>query len=239
MYKIAVCDDDTDFCNILKDCVNDFFSTKEPECIVRTFCDVESLGRSIDSGFEYDLIFLDIIFDNANGLAYAKKLRERSGKPDIIFISTSKEYAIESYDVDPLYYILKPLDREKINAALERFLDKHMPHNLFFDTANGMIKIKISDIIYFEIYGHRVIINKADGSKTDFHGSLKDVETQLPQLLFVRPHRSYIVNMGFISEITRFDIKLTNGALIPISKAQFGTLQHKFLNYLDKKDLFI
>lgn len=101
-----------------------------------------------------------------------------------------------------------------------------------------MIKIPLNEIIYFEIYGHRIVIHKNDGSETVIHGSLKDLETQLPQAAFVRPHRSYIVNMSYITEITRFDIYIADGGIIPISKARFNKVQLRFLGFLEKKDMF-
>lgn len=239
IFKLAICDDDVEFRRTLEKYVCDFFSDKESEYFVRTFDNPSLLAESIEGGFKYDLIFLDILFGDENGMFYAKELRGLDKKTEIIFITTTKEYAIESYDVDPLYYIMKPLDGEKLDAALERFIDKHMPRSFCFGAGNGMIKLHLDEILFFEVYGHRLTIHKTDGTKVCFHGSLKDIQSKLPNSDFIRPHRSYIVNMNFISEIARFDIKMSNGALVPISKALFGDIQHKFLNFLDEKDLFI
>lgn len=96
MQKIAVCDDDAEFCDTLVKHVRDFFTDHETECLVRSFNDVASLKQSIESGTDYNLLILDILFDDGNGMSCAKELRKNGRTSDIIFMTTSKEYAIES-----------------------------------------------------------------------------------------------------------------------------------------------
>ncbi len=239
MYKIAICDDDKNFCSTLEENILAFFAGNELECSLNSFYDLPSLNASIETGTEYDLIFLDILFDKDDGMSCAKRLRKQKRDFDIIFITTSKEYAVESFDVNPLYYILKPLDLSKLTFALNRFIDKTLPGSICVAASSGIIKLKLTEILYFEIYGHRIIVHKTDGTKSEFHGSLKDVEFKLPQTMFVRSHRSYIVNLNYVTKIARFDITVANGETIPISKVQYNNIQIKFLNFLDKKDLFI
>ena len=190
-------------------------------------------------GAPYDLVFLDIMFKDENGIDYAKQLRSRNYKFDIIFITTCKEYAVESFDASPLYYIVKPVKQEKLSVALERFLEKNKPSYICFNSLGGTIKIKLSDILYFEIYGHRVVIHKIDGTQSDIRGTLKDIETQLPPAMFIRPHRSYLVNTAFINEIAHYNVKISNGELIPVSRSLYNKIQLEFVDYLAKKELFI
>ncbi len=238
MQKIAICDDDAEFCSNTAKCVRSFFSDVETDCIIRSFNDVSALDDSIKSGTEYDLLLLDIFFDDENGMSYAKEFRRNNQNTDIIFITTAKEYAIESFDVDPIYYILKPLGSDKLEEALNRYMKKHMMDNVCFTSSNGLIKVKLNEILYFEIYGHRIAIHKSNGTEVVLHGTLSEIENQLPRAPFVRPHRSYLVNMNYITEILRFDILLSNGEVIPISKSQFNRVQLRFLEFLDKKDIF-
>ncbi len=238
MVKIAICDDDAEFCSNASEFVRGFFSDVETDCIIRSFNDVSALDSSIKSGTEYDLLLLDIFFDNENGMSYAKEFRRNNQNTDIIFITTAKEYAIESFDVDPIYYILKPLDSDKLEEALNRYMKKHMMDNVCFTSSNGVIKVKLNEILYFEIYGHRIALHKINGTEVVLHGTLSEIENQLPRALFVRPHRSYLVNMNYITEIMRFDMLLSNGEVIPISKPQFNRVQLRFLEFLDKKDIF-
>ncbi len=238
MYKLAVCDDDPNFCDSLESLLRIFFTDRALEYSVASFTDIKAFDASVRSGAKYDLVFLDIMFDSDNGINRAKKLRSLNYSFDIIFITVCKEYAVESFDVNPLYYILKPIEPEKLTAALSRFLEKKAPQYICFNSLRGIVKMNISDILYFEIYGHRVIIHKNEGSHSDFRGSLKDIESQIPQGLFIRPHRSYLVNVQCISEIMHYRLKLTNGEIIPISKALYNKTQLEFVDYLAHNGLF-
>lgn len=237
MYKFAICDDDADFGAVLKNFLRGFFADKKTDCSVSVFSDVQSLDAALDAGEEYDLLFLDILFENCNGVDYAKSLRTRKYKFDIIFISTCRDYAIESYDAKPLYYILKPAHTEKLTAALERFLEKRTSAYINLNTTRGLIKIRLSDILYFEIYGHRINLRKKDGTSEELRSTLKEMEMKLPPSTFIRPHRSYLVNLGCITEITHYNIKITSGELIPISHALYNKVQLEFLDYLEKAEV--
>ena len=236
VYKLAICDDETELCASLEKFIHSFFDGREIDYSVKSFFDVRSLDASIKNGAEYDLVFLDIFFKDGNGISYAKNLRAQKSATEIIFITTSREYAIESYDVNPIYYILKPAAPDKLNAAMTRFLEKKAPNYICFNTVNGITKISLSAVLYF---GHHVIVHKSDGTEYSIRGTLKDIETQLPAAMFIRPHRSYLVNVEFISEIIRYMIKLTNGENIPVSKAAYNKIQYEFVEYLDRKDLYI
>ena len=237
VYKLAICDDDIDFAASLKSFLYGFFRDRETDCSVDVFDNVLTLDSAVDSGAEYDLVILDILFENGNGMDYAKRLRARKCKFDIIFISSCREYAIESYDADSLYYILKPANPEKLTAALNRFLQKHAPVYINLNTTRGLIKVDLSDILYFEIYGHRLSLCKRDGTNEELRSTLKEMEEKLPTEMFIRPHRSYLVNVNCITEIAHYNIKITNGEIIPISRAQYNKVQLEFLDYLDKTDI--
>ncbi len=234
VYRFAICDDDVDFAASLKEFVTNFFKAEKTEFSVTVFQDVHSLDAALDKGEEYDLLFLDILFENGNGMDYAKHLRAQKHKFDIVFISACRDYAIESYDAEPLYYILKPVSYDKVRAALNRFLEKRVSTYINLKTTLGPVKINLSDILYFEIYGHRVCVRKKDGTSEELRGTLKDIEMKLPGNTFVRPHRSYLVNLGYITEITHYNLKITTGEVIPISHALYSKIHLEFLDYLDK-----
>lgn len=88
-----------------------------------------------------------------------------------------------------------------------------------------------------EIFGHEIIIHKTDGVKESCTGTLKELEVLLPAQTFVRPHRSYLVNLDHISEIARYQIRLSSGDTIPISKKLYKQIQNSFIDYADKKCL--
>lgn len=236
MYKIALCDDDTVFSLSFKTLLSQILHPEMISYELTLFSDTSSLIRDIKKNGQYHLIFLDILFESENGIDFAKLLREQKWNTDIIFITSNPEYALESYDTAPLHYLMKPLEQAKLEQALNRFLSKHTSHMLCLNKPGGMLQLPVADILYFEIYGHEILIHKKGGGKETCTGTLKEVETLLPPITFVRPHRSYLVNIDSISEIVRYRIRLTSGAIIPVSKALYNSVQHTLIEYASRKN---
>lgn len=201
-----------------------------------TFSNADCLRQSINQGERYALLFLDILLGDGNGLQFAKHLRKEKRSMDIIFISSSKDYAIESYDVSPLYYLLKPIQSEALESALDQFLNKTITQSICFTTSKrGLLHIYLADVKYFEIYGHEIIIHTKNGAAERCSGTLKNMEELLPSMSFIRPHRSYLVNLDQIREIFRYRIRLSSGELIPISKSLYNKVQNQFIEYASMK----
>lgn len=237
MYEIAICDDDIVFASAFSATLSEMLTAKKVPFHLNTFSDPSALLDSIKRGEKYHLLFLDILFQTEEGLQFAKVLREKNYHVDIIFITTCVDYAVASYDTAPLYYLLKPVDPEKLDAALSRFLEKNTPNSLHFSTSRGHLYIQMCDILFFEIYGHEIIIHKTNGLNETCMGTLKELEKLLPPLTFVRPHRSYLVNLDHITEIVRYQIRLSSGATIPVSKNLYHQIQDTFIDYAEKNSL--
>lgn len=198
------------------------------------FNDPSELMQAMEQGRKFILLFLDIYYDREKGIQFAKALREKNDQTDIIFMTALTTYAVESYDAAPLHYLLKPIDPEKLDAALTRFLEKNSPQKLHFMTTRGHLCAPVADIIFIEIYGHEILIHLANGTKETCIGTLKGLEPLLPELSFVRPHRSYLVNLGHISEISRYQIRLSSNDLIPVSKNLYNNVLKSFINYANQ-----
>lgn len=238
MYEIALCDDDAAFAAEFERLLADALNTRNISYHLTLFADTSSLQSAMENGTSYHLLFLDILFDTEQGIRFGKFVREQKWNTDIIFVTTAPEYAIDGYDAAPLHYLLKPVSPDKLDAALERFLHKNAVPGLCFTTPKGLLHVQISEILYFEIYGHEITIHKTDGQKETCTGTLKDLEELLPPMTFVRPHRSYLVNFDHISEISRYQIRLFSGDIIPISKNLYNSIQNKFIDYASQKCLF-
>lgn len=237
MYEIALCDDDNTFSDAFGRMLSDALDAKDVSYRLTSFSDIISLQNALENGITYHLIFLDIIFQKEDGLFFANFLRKQKWKTDLIFVTSSSDYAVAGYDAAPLHYLLKPVSSDKLEQALERFLDKNNPLSICFTTPKGILHIRLSDILYFEIYDHNIIIHKTDRKKETCIGTLKDIEISLPPMTFVRPHRSYLVNLDYISEIVRYRMRLSSGETIPISKNLYNQIQDKFIDYAGQKSI--
>lgn len=235
MYEIAVCDDDHVFLSSFKPMLKKVLDIRHIDYHLSFFHDPSALLDEMKNGHKFHLLFLDIYYDTGRGLSFAKTLREKNDQTDIIFMTTISGYALECYDVAPLHYLLKPIDPKKLETAVTRFLEKNAHLKLHFMTANGHLYVPIADILYFEIYGHKIVIHLSDGTKESYMGTLKELERQLPDSVFARPYRSYLVNLRHITKVARYQIQLSSGDSIPVSKNLYNSLLVSLINYDTKQ----
>ncbi len=231
MYEIAICDDDAVFLSDFEKQLKQELDRRSLSYRITCFSSAEALLSAIDAGDSFSLLFLDILFEEEKGIRLARTLRERSSRAEVVFVTGSPDFAVESYDVFPLHYLPKPVDDEKLSAALDRFLERRAPRSILISNHSGIIRVLLSEVLYLEIYGHEIILHKADGTKETCTGTMKEMEEQFPSGLFVRPHRSYLVNMDYISKIGRFQITLSSGDKIPISRNLYQKTQHLFIEF--------
>lgn len=234
LYCIAICDDDTLYLENIS--IKISVLSKEHKQIIHIdkFTDTADLLKAIQSGVDYKLIFLDIQFPHSNGVDAARKIKSIIPDTDFVFLSTTSDYALESFDVAPLYYITKPEDDKKLEEAVKRFLCNNSINKITIKTSNNVISLDIDSIIYFEIMGHNILIHTTN-NKYELKGTLKELEDIIPAAHFARAHKSYIVNFKYITKIERYKITLHTDFTIPISKLKYSELQNQFIEYASKK----
>lgn len=171
---------------------------------------------------DVDLIFLDIQMPKVTGIEFVKNLKN---PPLTVFTTAYPEYAIESYELDIVDYLLKPISFPRfMKAALKakEILAQHEPHQIsndgffFVKCSQKIEKIIVQDITYVESMSNYVIIHTKD-KKYMTYLTFKSVEDQLPSDQFIRIHRSYMVALNAIKTIEGSDLIL-EGATLPISK---------------------
>ena len=203
-----------------------------------------------------DIVFSDIDMPDLSGIELLKSLKH---PPVFIFISSHSEYAAESFELDVIDYIVKPVKMERLIKAVHKAVEyiqaksklpvekpeKQAPGLItsqdmirtidaqdyfFIKENNGHTKLNMGDVLYIESMGDfsKILIS---GSKSHIVLiSLKNLEKQLPEKLFMRVHKQYIVNLLHIKSISASDIKLGNHTNIPISSAYRHALEHNLIN---------
>lgn len=175
-----------------------------------------------------DLLFLDIQMPLLTGLELLKSLRIA---PKVIFTTAYREFALEGYELNILDYLLKPISFERFLKAIDKF-ENASPSILnskvnlvrqeattpfiYVKSDKKTLKILLSDIIYFEGMKDYVQIKTISGNIVTYK-TLIEFENQLPQNLFVRIHRSYIVSLSMITAYTNSYIEI-NMQKIPIGQ---------------------
>lgn len=177
-----------------------------------------------------DLLFVDINMPDITGLDLVRSL---DVKPMIVFTTAYKKFAIDSYGLDALDYILKPIEPERfsraVNKAIEYFrykkiTDKKESDVLFVRSEYQLVKIYFSDIEFIESLEDYLKIHVGDGKSVMTLMTMKAILEKLPSDRFRRIHRSYIVPLAKIKSVTNRKVRLSNIEL-PIGDSYFGILQ--------------
>ena len=181
---------------------------------------------------------MDIIMDGMTGMELARTIRETDQDAVIIFITSSREYVFEGYDVNALHYLTKPVDADVLERLIQAaYRDRFQNNYLVFKSGAQSRRIAVKDIVLLETKGRTVEITLPDKT-VHYPGKLIELLEDLPKRYFVRCHQSFVINVGNIQELTRFDAIAVNGMKIPISRAYLKEVQQVFLsNMQDQPDV--
>ena len=184
-----------------------------------------------------DLIFVDINMPDLSGTEFVRSLT--SQRPMIIFTTAYSEYAIEGFKLDALDYLLKPFSFADFNRSANKALSLHElikgssdasatqseaepsegdNEHISIRADHKVSLVKVRDIIYIESCGEYVRLHLADGSHIMTLFRIKNIETTLPADMFMRVHRSYIVNLKCVTGFARGRIFLNNNEYVPIGE---------------------
>lgn len=233
MLQIAVCDDDIKELSNVGTLINEYRTTFRSDITYMSFTNPIELCMSISSDSQIDLIFLDIVMPDQNGIETARKIRKHDENVKIIFLTSSAEFAVDSYAVGAYYYALKPIVKESFFALLQKVtaeINKQDEH-LIVKCKTGISRIRLRNLCFCEVISKTVYYHLSDGAVLESSGSITELENQL--LLrrnFVKPHRSYIVNMLYIETLTAKEIIMVSKEIIPLPKPKYNEVKNAYLS---------
>jgi len=237
MIKIAICDDNER--DLLATC-NFLEKYRESELcehriVYIAFSGSVELLTAIANGQAFDIFLLDIVMPLTNGIRLAEEIRESGQKAKIIFLSSTSAFAVESYQVEAFYYILKPIKEDvlfgQLTKAIQSIVEEQNRY-IIVKKRNELIKIRFNQIQYAEIVEHTIHLYLRDGELITNFGTMSQLEHALcrdPR--FIKPHRSYLLNMDFVENISPDGIRTTTGKHIPISRTVYKKIRQTYLDY--------
>ena len=227
-YKIAVCDDMEEDVKYISSAVNQWAEKENIMVDIETFPSAESFLSRYAEQKAFDILLLDIEMPSMNGVELAKRIRKENDAVQIIFITGYTDYIAEGYEVSALHYLVKPLSETKLFKVLNRELLKIRKNekSLYLSLSGEMIRIPIYEIKYLEVQQNYVTVH----SKKDYtvKKTLGEFERKLDER-FYRMGRSFIVNLSCIDKITKTDVFLSDGSVIPLPRGQYGPLNKAFI----------
>lgn len=229
LISIAVCDDDTRFCTSVYGEITDISIKHNIDLDVRVFRSGNALYNAIENGEYFDIIFLDIILGNENGIDIAKSIRDLYDDVLFIFLTGFIDFAVQGYEARAFRYILK----DRLNNEIEKtLLDAISAINerpaFSFSYKHTLYRINVADILYFES-DKRMIIVHTKNEQYCFYGKLDETEDITG---FIRIHKSYLVNPKHIKSLTKTSVSLDDGTNLSVSDSYSETAKRNFMIYL-------
>ncbi len=233
MY-IALCDDQAEELAVLTGLLDRWQSERQKALRFKTFRSAAELLNAAEKE-PFTLYLLDVMMPGTDGLAAAREIRSFDETADIVFLTSSPGFAYESYGVHALDYLLKPIRAELLFPILDLLsLREQKPlEGLTLKCGATLIRVLFSQLTYVEVNGKHLYFNLTDGSVHEVYGTLHEYE---PALLsrpeFMRPHRSYIVNMLQAAELSPAGIHTFSGKTLPVSRLLYPQLQKDYMKLL-------
>lgn len=178
MIWIAVCDDEVIECSKIAGKIRDILAQMNVPCTIRQFYSGRELLRSRES---FDIIFLDIIMGELDGMRTAQLIREKMFDKLLVFISASRDYVFDAYEVEAFQYLVKPIDDKKLRSVLQKAVLKTQERSQAFLIASRnrqQKKLFLDNIYYFEIRGRLIDVHETDGV-FNYYGQIGLLEKEL------------------------------------------------------------
>lgn len=231
--KIAVCDDQLIERNTIIAYLQKYVDNKGYVISIDQFENGESL-LTVDIN-KYNLIILDILMDEINGIEVAHEIMKRSNHTPVIFCSSSNEYAEESYDVNAFRYLTKPVDEDRFYQTLDKFFNTQTSLRMISFKQNRMDEsVYLAEILWIEAGDHKSIIHTRNGDITT-STIFKQFCMELEDADFIKPIRFALVSLDAIASIPGEDIKLIDGTIIGISRDMRKEVKKAYTDYKMKK----
>lgn len=226
--SIAICDDSKPDTEYLTKIVGAW--AKKHEIIIHTdiFYSAESFLFHYAEDKAYDILLLDIEMGEIDGVTLARKIRAENKSVQIIFITGYSEYIAEGYEVQALHYLMKPVNPEKLCSVLDRACEnlRHNEKQLNLMLSGEMVRVPLHEIKYLDVQGNYVTVHANEDYTVK--RTLGEFEALLDERFF-RVGRSQIVNLKFISRVTKKDIFLFDGTALPLPRGAYEPLNRAII----------
>ena len=235
MYRIAVCDDEPVFIKQIAEMTDSILSQQSIACEIQSFSSAAELKAVLENTPNaFDILLLDIILGDTNGVRFTEYLRDSGNRVPVIFISSSEDYILDAYCAEPVGYVMKPVDRTKLKEALLRAVNRLKPASVVIDSPSLTVSFNVQDVVYIEVFNKNLLLHMQNGTITELSKSLSSVLESLPQDRFVKCHRCYAVAVSSILSIKRYEITLKNLVKIPVSRNCYKNVQQRLQQYASK-----
>lgn len=239
MLHLAICDDDKRALDYLAGEAAVWAEREGCACSVERYASADAFLFDWEERKCTDILLLDIEMPGTDGMALAAKLKGLGNPVNIIFVTGNPDFALEGYDLEAVAYLVKPVKRERLWAALSRAGERvrHRAAVLVALAAGEVEKVYVSDICFLESRGHDCILRKRDGTELVCKSGLAQLEQELEAYAgsFFKPHRSYYLNLEHVERIGKKEVRMDNGMAVPVARGKWEELNRAYIEYFRRQ----
>lgn len=244
--KIAVVEDENVHAVMMVRLLKEWFKGSDIKSEILVFSSAESFLFEWENNKVWDVLFIDIQMPGINGIELAKSIRKESKNLAIVFVTGITDYMQDGYEVEAMHYIVKPVDSAKVSYCMERaseIFNSEKKKNIVLLEAeditggveSGQVILRLSpeDIFFMEASAHNTEIHTRDKLYRIREG-IGLTGKRFSQDMFVLCHRSFIVNLMYVSSIGKSEVTLDDGRKVPMSKRCAGAVRESFIKFYSR-----
>ena len=233
--RIAICDGCSFDRELFADMLHDYFAGQPIRYELEQYENGSSLICDIEEGAWFDVVFLDIYMNDLLGIDVARRLRAQQYDGEIVFLTASSDFAVDSYDVGAAGYLLKPHSLERLGKVMDRILQRFDIGTYQIRQRSMVVRIPFYEILYVESSNSKCILHRKDGNSYVIYKRLGEIEDELNEERFLRCHQSYLVNMDYIQQVDK-QFTLTTGDTVLIRQRDLKVIREAYLGYVASRD---
>ncbi len=240
MIRIAICDDDIQITEQLKNIISVYEIEKSEDFYCDTFNSGESLLNVVQ---KYDVIFLDVYMTGMNGFETAKKIRKEDKIVEIIYLTSYSGYTKEALSVHAFEYLEKPIKKAEIYHQLDEVIARilHRRENedsrhviMEFNAGKNQLRIALEDIYYFEREDRKIKVVTKKGNFT-LYETISSIENRVKPYDFILSHQSFIININYMKDYVKDEIFMINNDVIPLAQKRAAEFKQVMRSFLERK----
>lgn len=235
MIRAAFCDDDINTLGEMQLFFDRYRRERNREIVYTAFRSPIELMAEIERGTLFDVLFLDILMPGENGIEIAAEIRAYDQNVKIIFLTSSTEFAVQSYTVEAYFYQLKPLRWEGFSRVMDSVLERceqERESRLILQSRSGITCLDPGRLEFCEVIHRTLLFHLSSGKVMESTGSLDELSRRLaPCGCFLRPHRSYLIHLGYVRNISCRAVTMSSLTEIPVPRGKYNEIKDAFLAY--------
>lgn len=229
-YRVAICDDSAPDAEFVQNILNSWAGLRGIDIQSEIFSSAESFLFHYAEDKAYDILLLDIEMGAMDGVTMAKRVRRDNETVQIVFITGYSDYIGEGYEVEALHYLMKPVSGDKLSAVFDRALEKRKQNEkcLNLELTGELVRLPFYEIRYLDVRQNYVTIH----GRKDYtvKRSLSEFEKELDHR-FCRVGRAVILNLKYVRRVTRTEVYLSEGTVLPLPRGAYEPLNRAIIAY--------